>query len=100
MAETAMPRLVDFDDVVQFAKLVRFDVLVVRIGDPLAVDDETIAISARWERERGAPDAGLAVGLHGGGHGRPVVEIAGDEHTLGGVELGGEDDLAADLLDA
>ena len=44
-------RSVHFDDVVQLAELVRLDVLVVRIGHPLAVDDEAIAISARRQRQ-------------------------------------------------
>ena len=38
---------VHFNDVVQLAELVGFDVGVVRIGHPFAVNDEAIAISAR-----------------------------------------------------
>ena len=40
----------DLDNVVQFAELIRLDVLVVRVGLPLAVDDEAIAVSAGAQR--------------------------------------------------
>src|SRR5687768_9356272 len=57
-------RLLDFDDVVQLPELVGLDVLVVRVGQPAAVDDEAVAVAAGGQRELGGPLAGAA----GGGH--------------------------------
>ena len=95
-----MPRLFDFDDIVEFAELVGFDVLVVGVGDPFAVNDEAVAVAAWGEGEAHSPFALAGIGFHGGGIGGPVVEIAGDGDGFGVLEAGAEDEVGADLLDA
>ena len=86
---------INVNDVVQLTKLVGFDILVIRIGHPFAIDNQSITISARRKWQLHFPAAG-AFHHHRRGHRLPAVEIAGDQHLLGGLETGGEDDFIAE----
>jgi hypothetical protein len=57
-------RSFNLDNIVQFSELIHFDVLVVWIGDPFAIDDQAVAIAARIERQGHAELAGALAGGH------------------------------------
>src|SRR5207245_10702157 len=85
------------DNVVQLSELIYFDVLVVGVGDPFAIDDQAITISAGGERKGHAKFAGALAAEHDVGVGGPAVEIAGEGDANGRLEPHVEDDVAADL---
>src|SRR6185436_9453602 len=60
----AVPALLHLDNVVQLSELILFDVLVIRIGDPFAIDDQAVAVAARVEGQGHAEFAGALAGLH------------------------------------
>lgn len=70
--------LSDIEHAVEFAEGVGFGCGVVGVFDPLAVDDQTVAVSARRDVDAGLPDAEFLVFIHRRGGGVPVVKVAGD----------------------
>src|SRR5438132_6630354 len=69
--------LFHLDNVVQLSELIYFDVLVVGVGDPFAIDDQAITISAGGERKGHAKFAGALAGDHDVGVRGPAVEVDG-----------------------